>query len=399
MSDDERDDAKPEEVTDLSNSDVVTKYKMAGDILNQTLLTLVEFVKDGSSVVEVCEFADGKITELSGNFFKNKKNVEKGVAFPCCVSVNEVVCHCSPLKSEDFKLKAGDVVKLDIGCHVDGYIVVAAHTMIVAGGEGSSSASEVTGNTATVMKAADVAAEVAAKLIAVGNTNTQVTSAIEQVAKDFGVNAVQGVLMHEVKRFVIDGSKVVLLRKDVDQKVEEFKFEANEVYTVDVAMSSGDGKPKEKDARTTVFKRCVDQQYKLKMKASRYVLSEVNKRFPALPFTVRALEDESLGRMGVIECVKHELLQPYPVLTESAGAAVAHVKFTVLLMPSGTAKITGLSVASADAHVKWLAQLKTDKVPSEETQKILDIVTASKKKKKNKKKKAAAKEESSADAE
>jgi curved DNA binding protein len=287
------------------------------------------------------------------------------------------------------------VVKLDIGCHVDGYIAVAAHTMIVEGGEGSSSTSEVTGDTATVMKAADVAAEVASKLIAVGNTNTQVTNAIAEVAKDFGVNAVQGILMHEMKRFVIDGSKVVLLREEVEQKVDEFKFEANEVYSVDVVMSSGDGKAKEGDARTTVFKRCVEQQYRLKMKASRYVLSEVNKKFPTLPFTVRALEDEKQGRMGVVECLKHELLQPFPVLTESPGSAVAHIKFTVLLLPSGTAKITGLSVASADAHSKWSAQLKTDKVPSEETQKILDIVTVSKKKKK-KKKKAAAKDGSSA---
>jgi curved DNA binding protein len=388
MSDDER-DAEVEEITDLSSSDVVTKYKMAGDILNQTLLRVIEFVKDGSSAVEVCEFADNTIVELCGNIYRNKKNVEKGVAFPACVSVNEVVCHCSPLKSEDFKLKAGDVVKLDLGCHVDGYIAVAAHTVVVEGGEGSSSSAEVTGNTAAVMKAAEVAAEVASKLIKVGNTNTEVTSAIEQVAKDYGVNAVQGVLSHEMKRFVIDGSKVVLLRNEVDQKADEFKFEANEVYSVDVAMSSGDGKPKESDTRTTVFKRCVDQQYRLKMKASRYVLTEVNKKYPTLPFTVRALDDEKQGRMGVVECLKHDLLQPFPVLAESPGSAVAHIKFTVLLLPSGTAKITGLAVANADVHEKWAAQIKTEKVPSEDIQKILDTVTVSKKKKKKKKKAAA----------
>ena len=28
-------------------------------------------------------------------------------------------------------LKAGDIVKIDLGCHIDGYIAVAAHTVIV----------------------------------------------------------------------------------------------------------------------------------------------------------------------------------------------------------------------------------------------------------------------------
>ena len=88
MSDDENDVETPEEITDLSNSDVVTKYKMAGDILNQTLIRVIEFVKDGSSAVEVCDFADSTIAELCLGIYAKKKGVEKGVAFPACVNSN-----------------------------------------------------------------------------------------------------------------------------------------------------------------------------------------------------------------------------------------------------------------------------------------------------------------------
>ena len=38
---------------------------------------------------------------------------------------------------------------------------------------------------------------------------------------------------------------------------------------------------------TTVYKRALDQEYKLKLKASRSIFSEINKRFPTMPFTVR----------------------------------------------------------------------------------------------------------------
>ena len=62
------------------------------------------------------------------------------------------------------------------------------------------------------------------------------------------------------------------------------------------------------EARTTVFKRDLEEKYSLKMKASRAFFSEVNQRFPTLPFTLRA-GDERAWRMGVVECVKHGLFK------------------------------------------------------------------------------------------
>jgi hypothetical protein len=44
-----------------------------------------------------------------------------------------------------------------------------------------------------------------------------------------------------------------------------------------------------------------------------YVFNEMNHRYPTLPFTLRALDDEKQARMGVVECLKHDLLHPYPV--------------------------------------------------------------------------------------
>jgi hypothetical protein len=89
------------------------------------------------------------------------------------------------------------------------------------------------------------------------------------VAETFKVNCVQGVLSHQLKQFVIDGNKVISMKDDIENKVEEIEFAANEVYAVDIVLSTGDGKPKEMEDRTTVFKRAVDQSYRLKMKASR----------------------------------------------------------------------------------------------------------------------------------
>ena len=43
----------------------------------------------------------------------------------------------------------------------------------------------------------------------------------------------------------------------------------------------------------------------------------MQKRFPVLPFTLRAIEDEQVARVGVSEARRHELLDEYPVLKEA----------------------------------------------------------------------------------
>ena len=57
---------------------------------------------------------------------------------------------------------------------------------------------------------------------------------------------------------------------------------------------------------------------------------------------IRSFEDEKKARLGVIECAKHDLMEPYPVYYEKEGEFVAEFKFTALLMPNGTMKITGI---------------------------------------------------------
>ncbi|KAG6587106.1 DNA-binding protein, 42 kDa [Phytophthora cinnamomi] len=368
--------APAEEVEDCSNSDVVTKYRLAAEIAQSALEGVLAQLEAGKDVVELCKFGDLIVEQRCAAIFKSKK-IDKGVAFPTSISANEVICHFSPLPNESLALKAGDWVKIDLGCHIDGYIAVVAHTAVVPA-EGSAAAAEfpeLQGEEADVLKCAHDAVELCARLIKPGNTNLQVTEALTKLEESYGVKSLQGTLMHQLKRFVIDGNKVIAQKMDVENRTPKVTFEPNEVYTIDVCYTTGSEKPVNSERRTTVFKRQVDKQYRLKMKASRYVFKEINSKFPTLPFTIRAFEDESQARMGVVECVKHDLLQAYPILEGRPGDKVAHFKVTVLLLPSGTTKITGLAFPGDRVH--------SEKTVDEETAKIL----ASSLKKKNKKKK------------
>merc|ERR1711920_389540 len=183
-----------------------------------------------------------------------------------------------------------------------------------------------------------------------------------------------------VKKHVIDGNRVIINAETPDEKVDEFEFEMNEVYCIDVVCSTGEGKGKETEIRSTVFKRAVETSYNLKTQKARQFISEVNRRFPALPFTLRAIEDEQVARVGVSEARRHELLEEYPVLHEKLGEVVAQFKFTVLLLPGGTKKITGLPLCNLE---KQLAS--THSVQNEEMKKLLATSANPKKAKKKKK--------------
>merc|ERR1711870_203211 len=230
------------------------------------------------------------------------------------------------------------------------------------------------------------AAEAALRLVQPGNTNSQVTEAFGKIAADFNCKPVQGVLSHQVKKHVIDGSRAILGAPIEGEKFEEFEFEMNEVYVLDVVMSTGEGKPKESDLKSTVFKRAVEKSYNLKTQKARQFISEVNRRFPALPFTLRAIEDEQVARVGISEARRHELLEEYPVFREKEGQCVAKFKFTLLLLPGGTKKITGLPLPEKQAASSLSVQ-------DEEMRKLLASSANPKKKKKSSKKEDGAKEE------
>lgn len=140
-------------------------------------------------------------------------------------------------------------------------------------------------------------------MIKEAGTNTSITEAIAQICEVYEVNPVEGVLSHKMKKHLIDGNDVIINKATADQKVEEYEFVAGDVIGLDVFVSTGEGKPKESEFRTTVYKRELDTQYNLKIKSARAFFSEVNKRFPTLPFSIRAFEDSTMAKVGVLECI------------------------------------------------------------------------------------------------
>ena len=118
--------------------------------------------------------------------------------------------------------------------------------------------SKVTGQKANVIVAAHNAMQAAQRCVAVGANSSSVTDMISKVCQEFEVNPVEGVLSHKMKRHLIDGNDSIINKETPEMKVADWEFQPGDVIGLDIYASSGEGKPKEGDYRTTVFKRELD---------------------------------------------------------------------------------------------------------------------------------------------
>ena len=148
----------------------------------EVLKELADASKLAASVRDLCILGDKRLAEETGKAFKKDKKLTKGIAFPTCISVNNCICHFSPLTSEpDVILADGDMVKIDMGAHIDGFIAVVAHTVVV----GASVENPVTGSKADALLAAHLASEAALRLVKPGNETYEVTETVSKVGEAF----------------------------------------------------------------------------------------------------------------------------------------------------------------------------------------------------------------------
>ena len=81
---------------------ILDKYKAAATVTNAALARLLPLLTVGSDIHKLCQESDKFIEEELRKVFNNKKSkkLERGIAFPTCISVNNIFGHFSPMGDE-----------------------------------------------------------------------------------------------------------------------------------------------------------------------------------------------------------------------------------------------------------------------------------------------------------
>ena len=170
-------------------------------------------------------------------------------------------------------------------------------------------------------------------------TQTRITQLLEKVVKSFDCSLVENTTSWLFERNEVEGKKKIVLAPGEGQKGEGIP-EVGEVWGVDLGVSLGSGKIKRLEHRPTLHRRTTTT-YDLKRQSSRQTLSEIIKKFGTFPFSLRQLEDERAGKVGIIECVRSNVVREYEPFADRDNAPVARV-WTTIGMLFSKVKVHGL---------------------------------------------------------
>ncbi len=162
--------------------EVVEKYKLAGKIAREAREYGAGLVREGASLLEAVNTIEALI-------------ISRGArpAFPVNIAINDVAAHFTPRHDETgLRFARGDVVKLDVGVHVDGYIGDTATTIEVGAGAWSD-----------MKKAAEEALAAALELLRPGADLALVGQAIETTIAARGFKPIENLTGHSLERNVL----------------------------------------------------------------------------------------------------------------------------------------------------------------------------------------------------
>lgn len=284
-----------------NREDLLEKYREAGRILGIVRTEAADMVRVGNSLFEVAEFVEKKTIELGGK-----------PAFPCNISRNQEAAHATP-KIGDKDVFGKDMVKLDIGVHVDGYIADSAVTVDLSGNS-------------DLLKATEDALAAAIDLMKPGVSTGEVGTIIEERIRSYDLSPVMNLTGHGLSQYEAhDNPGVPNRHVEGGYILKEGDVLAIEPFATNGAGLVHDGSWAE--IYSLIKKKPV------RLPAVRNVLKQVEE-YRELPFAKRWLNSDKL-EYSLIQLERAGIIHSYPVLIESAGGLVSQTEHTVIITRDG----------------------------------------------------------------
>ena len=296
----------------------IESLRKAGKIAQDVKEYIKPKIKVGVKALDIVSTTEAKIEELNGL-----------CAFPVNLCINNIAAHyTSPLKDDGLLIKAGDLVKIDLGVHIEGYIVDTALTINLS--EDNS--------LENIIQATEVALD-AAKMIVKPKVNTkEIGQKIESIVKGFNYNPIKELGGHQIERWTVHGKKQL---PELGTQGGDI-MEVGEVFSIEIFASTGEGSVHNTQYSHIYELNPYSGRVPLRRKTSKQLLGFINKNYKSLPFAERWLAKEF--RMGVAfglqELVQQGKLQAHYVLSEKKGTFVAQIEETILVTEDGYEQLT-----------------------------------------------------------
>ncbi|ELZ12736.1 methionine aminopeptidase [Halovivax asiaticus JCM 14624] len=278
------------------------KHREAGEILAQVREETADRVEVGVSHLEVAEYAEERIRELGGQ-----------PAFPVNISIDEEAAHATP-SIDDETTFGEEMINLDIGVHVDGWLADTAITVDLSGHD-------------DLAEAPAAALDAALDMIEPGVETGEIGAEIESVIDDYGFNPVVNLTGHGLGHWEQHTSPTIPNRA-VSQGTT---LEVGDVVAIEPFATDGGGKVTE-GASEEIFS--LEREGTIRNRQARQALDQITEEFRTLPFATRWL-DTGRAEMALRRLKRNDIVHGYPVLKEDDGCLVSQKEHTIIVTPDG----------------------------------------------------------------
>lgn len=286
------------------------KYLKSGKVLAEASReALQKIAMPGAKILDVAEFIEKKILEKGC-----------GLAFPANISIDEQAAHYTPSASDTREIKEGELVKIDIGAHFEGFVADSAFTYC----------SEKNRLVEGVEKVINAAIGVLKPGLAV----YEIADAIEPVLKELGIGLIVNLTGHGVDQNMFHAPPTIpSVKNKTNYELKDGDCIALEPFTVQT-----NGYVKE-SGTVEIYRYFQDRP--VRSPDSRQILDYIKKNFGPFPFAKRWLarpvkEGLQAFQPGKVSMALKQLelagcLETHPVLKEIEGKKIAQAEHTIFI--------------------------------------------------------------------
>lgn len=277
----------------------IESYRRAGKIAREIREEARKFISPEKKLLDVAVFIESRIIEKNGK-----------PAFPCNLGLNSIGAHYTP-DMEDTVI-GKNVIKVDFGVQVDGYIADTAFTL------------DFSGNYKEMIESSEEALKKAIELARPGICIKEIGQAIQGTINSYGFRPIANLSGHLLERYNLHaGISIPNVPKGEDILKE------NMVFAIEPFSTNGDGWVNETE-ESRIFRFL---EYKpVRMPEARKILELADKKFEKLPFAKRWVEMPSVKKdLALIQLLKANALYRYPVLKERGDGIITQAEHTVIV--------------------------------------------------------------------
>ncbi len=289
------------------DKDIKEKYLKAGRIAKKTLDNVKEKIKEGTKLADVTDFIEENIQKMGG-----------GLAFPAQISINNIAAHYAALFEDKTVFEKNDIVKVDIGVHIDGYIADTAITVIV----GKNPKEELI----KLSKASEEALDNALKIIKPGIKINEIGKTIQDTITKHGFSPVINLSGHGLERYKVHSDPSI---PNFDSGTNE-QLKEGQVIAIEPFATNGKGKIYE-SSNASIFS--LIEEKPVRSRITKEILREI-KKYNGMPFSERGLM-KKFGKgktlIALKELMNRKLIQDYPPLPEVDNGLVSQWEHSVII--------------------------------------------------------------------